>query len=123
MILVDTSVWIDHIHHRVPGLAQALDDGEVVSHAFVIGELACGTIQARKQILALMQQLPSAPMATHDEALELVERRRLMGKGLSYADVHLLASVAIADGLQLWTSDKRLAAVAATLKIGFRPGY
>ncbi len=122
MILVDTSVWIDHIHRRVPQLAQALVDGEVVSHAIVIGELACGNIQARRQILALMQQLPSVPLVSHEEALELIERRRLMGKGLSYADVQLLASVAITHGARLWTNDKQLAAVAVALKVGFTPG-
>lgn len=120
MILVDTSVWIEHMHGRVPQLAIALDDAQVLSHPFVIGELACGSIRSRRQILDLLNELPTAPIANHDEAIALIERRALMGKGLTYADVHLLAAAAIGDDVQLWTNDKKLRSAAHAMGLAYR---
>ena len=121
MILVDTSVWIEHIHKSIPRLAEALEEGQVVSHPFVIGELACGNIRARKQMLQFLAELPATPVAENAEALSLIERRNLMGKGLAYVDVHLLAASAIGNDVQLWTSDRRLHAAAHAMKLAYRP--
>lgn len=117
MILVDTSVWVDHLRKTVPALAEALESGDVMTHPFVIGELACGNLRNRDEILGLLTALPSAVVATHEETLLFVERRRLMGKGIGYVDVHLLASVALTAGARLWTRDRRLGAVAADLRV------
>lgn len=118
MILVDTSVWIDHLRAGQSPLATALDEGKVLIHPFVLGELACGDLKNRDRVLQLLGALPSAPIATDPEALEFIERRALMGRGIGYIDVHLLASTALAGTAWLWTLDKRLAAIAAEL---FRP--
>jgi predicted nucleic acid-binding protein len=118
MILADTSVWIDHLRQGDPSLVAALEAGRVLMHPFIVGELACGTLRRRAEVLMLLRQLPPAPVATDDEALEFIERRSLMGRGLGYVDVHLLASVVLAGGARLWTRDKRLAAVASALTLG-----
>lgn len=115
MILVDTSVWVDHLQKGVAALAEALEREEVMAHPFVIGELACGNLKNRGEVLGLLGRLPSIAVADDDETLLFIERRHLMGKGLGYIDAHLLASVTIADGVRLWTRDKRLARVAAEL--------
>ena len=117
MILVDTSVWIDHLQKGVPELAAALENDEVLTHPFVIGELACGSLRNRAEVLYLLNVLPSAVVATHDETLFLVEERKLMGKGIGYIDAHLLASVMLASDARLWTRDKRLATIAAELRL------
>lgn len=115
MILVDTSVWIDHLRRGDPSLVTALEAGRVLMHPFVVGELACGILHRRAEILMLVRELPRAPVATDDEALEFIEQRHLMGRGIGYVDVHLLASVALVGTARLWTRDKRLAAVAREL--------
>ena len=97
MILVDTSVWIDHFRSNDPALVSALTAGFVSTHPFVIGELACGSLKNRGELIALLQQLPSAPVATNAEALAFIEGRSLMGRGIGYVDVHLLASAARID--------------------------
>jgi predicted nucleic acid-binding protein len=117
VILVDTSIWIDHLRRGHPSLITALELGRVLIHPFVVGELACGTLNRRAEILTLLRELPPAPVATDDEALEFIERRGLMGRGIGYVDVHLLASVALAGDARLWTRDKRLAAVASELAL------
>ena len=117
MMLVDTSIWVDHLREGVPALASALEQAGVLMHPFVRGELACGNLKNRREVLRLLGELPAAPLATDAEALAFIERRALMGRGLGYIDVHLLASVALAGGARLWTRDKRLAAVAADLKL------
>ncbi len=94
MILVDTSVWIDHLRRSEPSLVAALELAEVVIHPLVIGELACGNLANRVAIIALLQDLPRAPEATHFEALTFIDRNRLMGRGVGYLDVQLLASAA-----------------------------
>ncbi len=119
MILVDTSVWIAHLRKGAPALASALEQGRVLMHPFVLGELACGNLQDRRQVLRLLGDLPGAPQATNPEVMDFIERRALMSRGVGYIDVHLLASVALAGTARLWTLDKRLAAVAADLKLAY----
>jgi predicted nucleic acid-binding protein len=111
VILVDTSVWIDHLRRGNADLAAALEHDLVVCHPFVIGELACGNLANRAELLALLARLPTVPVATDTEVLTLIERRRLMGRGLGYVDAHLLASAAI-GAVTLWTLDARLAQMA-----------
>ncbi|MBA2409475.1 MAG: type II toxin-antitoxin system VapC family toxin [Gammaproteobacteria bacterium] len=118
MILVDTSVWIDHLRQGKPVLADALDTGQVMMHPLVLGELACGNLKNRRDVLALLAKLPTAPIATEPEALAFIEQRALMGRGIGYIDVHLLAATALAGTARLWTLDKRLAAVAVELELG-----
>ena len=117
MILVDTSVWVDHLQKGVPALAEALEEEEVMTHPFVIGELACGNLKNRREVLDLLAALPLAVIASNKETLLFIERRRLMGKGIGYIDAHLLASVTLTHDARLWTRDKRLAVVAADLRL------
>jgi predicted nucleic acid-binding protein len=119
VILADTSVWIDHLHLGVPALTAALERGRVLVHPFVRGELACGNLRNRSEVLELLGNLPSVPTATNAEAMEFIERRALMGRGIGYIDVHLLASAALAGTARLWTRDRRLAAVASELGLAF----
>ncbi len=120
MILVDTSVWIDHLRSGAPALVTALEKGRVLMHPFVLGELACGNLKNRREVLQLLGELPSTPISTDPEALAFIEGRALMGRGIGYIDVHLLASVALAGIAQLWTRDQRLATVAADLELAVR---
>ena len=117
MILVDTSVWVDHLRSGAPTLAAELERGNVLTHPFVVGELACGNLKQRGEILELLDELPKAPVATDREALDFIERRALMGRGIGYIDVHLLVSAALAGPARLWTRDRRLAAVSAALDL------
>lgn len=119
MILVDTSVWIDHLRSGEPSLAAALEGGRVMMHPVVRGELACGNLANRDEVLQLLGNLPAAPTATDPEALKFIERRALMGRGIGYIDVHLLASIALSGDARLWTRDRRLAAVATELELAF----
>lgn len=120
MILADTSIWVDHLRGRDGRLADALEQQYVIMHPFVIGELACGHLRHRTELLSLWSDMPSAPMATDAEALRFIDEYELMGTGLGYLDVHLLASTALAGTAELWTRDRRLAATAA--KLGLAPG-
>jgi predicted nucleic acid-binding protein len=115
VILVDTSVWIEHLRHGEPRLASALDAGEVLTHPFVIGELACGNLGNRMTVLELLHQLPAAREATHAEVLAFIDRRKLFASGIGYVDAHLLAATALTSPASLWTLDKRLARVARPL--------
>ena len=115
MILVDTSVWVDHLRRGDAKLAELLERGAVVMHPFVIGEIACGSLADRSSILELLQDLPMAVIADSDEVLGFIERLGLHGKGIGYVDVHLLASVQLTEGTKLWTRDKRLRAAAGDL--------
>jgi hypothetical protein len=117
MILVDTSVWVDHLRGGLPALAAALEQGIVLTHPFVAGELACGNLKNRREVLRLLAELPGAPVATDAEALNFIESRALMGRGIGYIDVHLLASVVLEGSARLWTRDSRLATVAEKLKL------
>lgn len=116
MILVDTSVWVDHLRRGDRALADALAAGLVLAHPFVVGDIACGSWARRSETLALLRALPVAPVANPDEALGFIERHRLAGRGVGYVDVHLLASAALA-GAGLWTRDKRLSSVAVDLRL------
>lgn len=115
MILADTSVWIDHFREANPEFMQLLVDGQIAIHPFVIGELACGTLARREEVLWMLSQLPRLPEARHDEAMALIEQRRLAGQGLGWVDMHLLAAALLA-GAQLWTKDKRLRSVAESFE-------
>ena len=108
MVLVDTSVWIEHLRQNDASLAKQLTEGKVVCHPFVIGELACGHLKNRTEILGLLGNLPRAEIASHDETLQFIETHQLMGKGLGYVDIHLLSSATLST-VWLWTLDKRLA--------------
>lgn len=121
MVLVDTSVWIDHLRKGDAALRAALQVGRVLTHPFVIGELACGNLNNRAGLLALLRDLPAAPVATDAEALGFVDRHALMGRGIGYLDVHLLASAALANPARLWTRDRRLAKVAGDLNLTYHP--
>jgi predicted nucleic acid-binding protein len=107
VLLADTSVWISHLHRRDERLAAALEAGHVMMHPFVIGELACGSLRHREAMLADLDRLPAAVLASHAEALHLVTRYRLSGKGIGWIDVHLLAS-ALLSGADLYTHDAAL---------------
>ncbi|MBI4691062.1 MAG: PIN domain-containing protein [Nitrospirae bacterium] len=107
MVLVDTSVWVSHLCDGNPGLERLLNDGEVVCHPFIVGELACGNLKNRKEILSYLQSLPMAILAEDEEVLRFVENNQLMGKGLGYIDVHLIASSVLTE-VPLWTFDKIL---------------
>jgi len=120
MVLVDTSVWVDHLRRGDARLAELLDADEVACHPFVIGELACGRIRNRDEILSLLAALLSLPKAADDEVLAFIERRGLMARGLGFIDVHLLAACALAN-VPLWTRDSRLAAVADGLGLSPAP--
>lgn len=117
MILVDTSVWIDHLHTAEPRLVGMLTDDGAGCHPLVIEDLALGSIKRRGGMLDLLANLYQFPTVTHGELLHLVERHRLWGSGLSAADVHLLGSVALVGGAQLWTRDKRLRAVCTEVGV------
>jgi len=115
MILVDTSVWIDHLRDGNERLAASLENAEVWTHPFVIGELACGNLANRAEVLLLLHNLPSVSLATDAEVLFYIERQQLMGRGIGYIDAHLLAATALTGSIRLWTLDRRLAAVAESV--------
>ncbi len=116
MILVDTSVWVEHLRHGTVGLDTPLQDGRVCCHPFIIGELACGNLKNRAIILSLLQALPQAIWAEHEEVMHFIENYSLMGIGLGYIDIHLLASARLTQ-VPLWTLDKKLSAVAEELEL------
>jgi len=107
MVLVDTSVWVSHLRHGNEDLQELLHDGEVVCHPFIVGELACGNLKNRQEILTYLQSLPMTILAEDEEVLKFIENNQLMGKGLGYIDVHLVASAVLTNVL-LWTLDKTL---------------
>ena len=116
MTLVDTSVWIDHLRSGEDGLTKLLQSAQVLIHPFIIGELACGNLRNRREIMTLLADLPQITVATDSEVLFFIERQALMGQGIGYIDAHLLAAVALESPARLWSRDKRL--VAATSKLG-----
>ncbi len=115
MTLVDTSVWVDHLRKGNKDLRLLLEENEVLTHPFVIGELSCGILKNRAEVLQLLKELPSALAAETEEVLNFVETRKLWGHGVGWVDVHLLASALLSHS-KLWTLDKRLEALAAELK-------
>jgi len=121
MILVDTSVWIDHLRTGVRALAALLDNNRVLMHPFVLGEIACGHLRDRRVTLELLSSLPSAPQASDAEVLAFIESHQLMGKGLGFVDAHLLAAVALAGDATLWTHDRRLRLAAEQRRLAHAP--
>ena len=115
-MLVDTSVWVDHLRSRNGKLAKLLESTDVWIHPFVIGELACGNLSHRSQLIELLNALPKVPMVDHEEVLDFVTAHRLSGHGLGWIDVHLLASAQLAR-IPFWTLDKRLASAARQLTL------
>ncbi len=118
MVLVDTSVWIAHLRYGNVGLEKLLNDSSVACHPFVIGELACGNLSNRAEILSLLHELPMTAHVEHEEVLRFVEDHRLMGKGLGYIDMHLAAS-ALLTNVPLWTRDKKLGNASRALGVSY----
>jgi predicted nucleic acid-binding protein len=119
MILVDTSVWVDHLRHGNRILVDALNNGQVLMHPFVLGEISLGQLKQRATILQAMGNLPMVQIATDGEVSHLVERHRLFGLGIGYIDAHLLTAVHLTTGSALWTQDKRLLTVSHKLGIAY----
>ena len=115
MVLVDTSVWVSHLRDGNIGLEKLLNGGEVVCNPFIVGELACGNLKNRREILTYLKSLPMTTLAEDEEVLKFIENNQLMGKGLGYIDIHLIVS-AVLTGVPLWTFDKTLDKI--TKKIG-----
>jgi predicted nucleic acid-binding protein len=118
LILVDTSVWVDHLRKGDRRLVELLESNAVIMHPFIVGEIACGSLADRTLTLDLLQLLPMASVAESSEVLGYIERYKLHGKGIGYVDAHLLASAAI-GGAKLWTRDKKLHAVTSSLGYAF----
>ena len=117
MILVDTSVWVDHFRVGHSALAELLERGDVLTYPFVIGEIALGNLRQRDLVLRTLSALPGAVVATDGEVLRFIDRYALFGRGVGYVDVHLLAAVKLTAGSQLWTFDKRLNDIAVELGV------
>lgn len=113
MILVDTSVWIDHFRAADPQLVALLTRNEVLAHPFVIGELALGSVAKRAEVLRYLTNLPAAMTARHDEVMAFIDRHALASTGLGYVDANLLAAAALTPGAALWSRDKTLRSAAA----------
>ena len=119
MILVDTSVSINHLRVNDPRLVSLLERNEVLIHPMVIGELACGNVNNRAELFSLLSSLPQVPVATDDEVIFFVEHHKLMGKGIGYIDAHLLTAATLAAPTQVWTTDRRLLELAAHLGVAY----
>ena len=115
MILVDTSVWVEHLRSTSAILSAPLDNGRILGHPFVLGELALGNLRQRDDILRGLRRLPQATSASHLEVLRFIDREALYGRGIGYVDAHLLAAARLTAGSKLWTRDRRLQAVAGQL--------
>lgn len=118
MVLVDTSVWVSHLRAGDAQLARLLNDGMVLCHPFIVGELACGNLKDRQVILSYLELLPMSIEAEHEEVLSFIENNRLMGQGLGYVDIHLITSAVLTGG-SLWTLDKKLGQAADGLNIDY----
>ena len=119
MVLVDTSIWVAHLRQGLRRFENLLMDAEVICHPFIIGELACGNLKNRNEIISLLQSLPIVPTIEFEEFLFFLDRNHLIGKGIGFVDVHLLASAQLA-GMPLWTADKKLKSAADQLKLAFK---
>jgi predicted nucleic acid-binding protein len=117
VILVDTSVWVDHLRSGDRGLIDLLEDGQVAGHPFVVGELAMGNLRQRKVVLEAIRELPQVAVASDDEVLHFVDERALFGRGIGYVDAHLLASLQLTPETRLWTKDQRLHDVARQMGV------
>ena len=120
MLLVDTSVWIDHLRKGDDALADALHNNMVIMHPHVLGELALGNLKNRSAVLSLLRNLPEAVVATDDEVQTMIEEQSLFGRGIGYTDAHLLAAVRLTPEARLWTRDKRLHVMAGELMLANR---
>jgi predicted nucleic acid-binding protein len=120
VILVDTSVWADHLRHGDERLAALLEHQTVLTHPQVIGELALGQLRHRDAVLSELMELPRANVASDDEVLRLIERETLYGRGLGYVDAHLLAATRLTPGALIWTRDRRLRSAAEKLSLAVR---
>ena len=118
MVLVDTSVWVAHLREGAVGLDALLNEGHVLCHPFVIGELACGNLKNRIEILSLLQALPAAVRAEHEEVMHFIVEHGLMGKGLGYVDAHILVAAALTQA-PLWTFDKKLQESSSRLGLSY----
>lgn len=118
MVFVDTSIWVFHFREGNPQLKELLLNGRVVCHPYIVGELACGNLKNRKQILSLLQTIPMVTTADHEEVMHFIEQHQLMGISLGYVDVHLLAS-ALLSRIPLWTKDRKLKKAAVKLNISY----
>ena len=121
MILLDTSVWVDHLRLGDALVVQVLESGQAAVHSFVIGELACGNLKSRAGVIGLLRALSQVPTATDDEVLYFIDKHQLMGRGIGYVDAHLLAASTISGSL-LWTRDKRLRSIATEQGVAYREG-
>jgi predicted nucleic acid-binding protein len=119
MVLVDTSVWVSHLRDGNTEMATLLNNGTVLCHPLIVGELACGNLKDRAVILSFLQLLPMSIEAEHEEVLSFVENSRLMGRGIGYVDAQLVAS-ALLTGVPIWTLDKKLIQVAEGLHIKYK---
>lgn len=118
MVLVDTSVWVSYLRAGNAKLETLLKEGEVICHPFIIGELACGNIKNRVEVLSLLKLLPEAVEVKNEEVLDFIEANRLSGKGAGYIDIYLCASALLSD-VSIWTLDKSLARITDSLKINY----
>ncbi len=119
MVLVDTSVWVDHLRRTNAQLVELLNQGAVAVHPYVVGELACGNLRNRELILGLLRALPESRVVEHDEALQFLANEKLHGRGLGWIDIHLLASARLSE-TALWSLDKALAGAAGSLGLAGR---
>ncbi|MGD9344600.1 MAG: VapC toxin family PIN domain ribonuclease [Candidatus Aminicenantes bacterium] len=120
MVLADTSIWVSHFRDKNPPHRSLLMEGQIICHPFIIGDLACGNLKNRDEILSLLEALPAATKASHEEIMRFIDRNQLMGIDLDYVDVHLLASARLSTAL-LWTKNKNLKEAADLLHIAFHP--
>jgi predicted nucleic acid-binding protein len=123
VILVDTSVWVEHLRSASAILSVLLDDGGVLGHPFVLGELALGNLRQRDDFLRVLRRLPQATSASHLEVLQFIGREALYGRGIGYVDAHLLAAARLTAGSKLWTRDRRLQRVADQLGLAAAPSH
>jgi predicted nucleic acid-binding protein len=121
VILVDTAIWIDHLHRADPELVGLLEQNDVATHSMIIGELALGSVAHRDQVLGHLLDLPQTIRASDDEVLAFVNTERLYGRGLSFVDAHLLAAARLTPHTDLWTRDKRLRVAAHDLGVVWEP--
>ncbi|HEY0574474.1 MAG TPA: type II toxin-antitoxin system VapC family toxin [Pseudonocardia sp.] len=121
MILVDTSIWVDHLRLGDGVLVALLNSGSVLGHPWIVGEVALGNLAHRDEIIGLLQGLPQATLATDSEVLTLIQKESLSGAGIGYVDAQLLAATRLSSDARLWTRDKRLSAVTDRLELGFQP--
>lgn len=119
-MLVDTSIWVDHFRQGDAALTSLLNRAEVECHPFIVGELACGLLRRRVEVLSLLEKLPNLPLGAHGEVMMFVERHELMGRGIGWIDAHLLVSASLGR-VPLWTRDRRLAGVARMLQLYAEP--